>query len=223
MDRVRLEPGRIFRSGQTELSYDLYAPAEAGAARAAVVFISGAEQVRDWKWFQDYGRLAAAHGLVGVIPDKRYPRGFEGTRSGYDDTEAVVAHLIDNSEALGIDPKRICLWTFSAGGRISAIPFRASATGIRCLVAYYGVMDASGQVPQDVPNRAELVTTYLDEQQQAAREWFESLRDRICAAFEAIEREARTPTPLRSATRPGSARPMDGEPGPAAAAACAGK
>jgi coproporphyrinogen III oxidase len=30
----------------------------------------------------------------------------------------------------------------------------------------------------------------LDEQQIAARAWFESLRDRICAAFEAIEREA---------------------------------
>ncbi|MCF8708286.1 oxygen-dependent coproporphyrinogen oxidase [Rhizorhapis sp. SPR117] len=30
----------------------------------------------------------------------------------------------------------------------------------------------------------------LDEQQQAARNWFESLRDRICAEFEAIEAEA---------------------------------
>jgi len=30
----------------------------------------------------------------------------------------------------------------------------------------------------------------LDEQQQAARDWFESLRDRICAEFESIEREA---------------------------------
>jgi coproporphyrinogen III oxidase len=30
----------------------------------------------------------------------------------------------------------------------------------------------------------------LDDQQQNARTWFESLRDRICAAFEAIEREA---------------------------------
>ncbi|HYJ53078.1 MAG TPA: oxygen-dependent coproporphyrinogen oxidase [Allosphingosinicella sp.] len=30
----------------------------------------------------------------------------------------------------------------------------------------------------------------LDDQQQQARDWFESLRDRICAAFEAIEREA---------------------------------
>ena len=30
----------------------------------------------------------------------------------------------------------------------------------------------------------------MDEQQQAARDWFESLRDRICATFEEIEREA---------------------------------
>ena len=29
----------------------------------------------------------------------------------------------------------------------------------------------------------------LDDQQQAARDWFESLRDRICAEFESIERE----------------------------------
>jgi coproporphyrinogen III oxidase len=30
----------------------------------------------------------------------------------------------------------------------------------------------------------------LDDQQSAARTWFESLRNRICAEFEAIEREA---------------------------------
>src|SRR5687767_3226176 len=30
----------------------------------------------------------------------------------------------------------------------------------------------------------------LDEQQQAARDWFEALRNRICAEFEAVEREA---------------------------------
>jgi coproporphyrinogen III oxidase len=34
------------------------------------------------------------------------------------------------------------------------------------------------------------MTLQLDAQQSAARHWFESLRDRICAAFEAIETEA---------------------------------
>ena len=37
----------------------------------------------------------------------------------------------------------------------------------------------------------------LDDQQQAARDWFESLRDRICAAFEEIEREAGSRRRLR--------------------------
>jgi coproporphyrinogen III oxidase len=36
----------------------------------------------------------------------------------------------------------------------------------------------------------EVETLALDREQQAAKEWFESLRDRICAAFESIEREA---------------------------------
>jgi len=30
----------------------------------------------------------------------------------------------------------------------------------------------------------------LDDQQEQARTWFETLRDRLCAEFEAIEREA---------------------------------
>jgi coproporphyrinogen III oxidase len=51
----------------------------------------------------------------------------------------------------------------------------------------------------------------LDDQQQAARTWFESLRDRICAAFEEIEREAGSDAIFASAewerTDPG------GEPG----------
>jgi coproporphyrinogen III oxidase len=34
------------------------------------------------------------------------------------------------------------------------------------------------------------MTLSLDTQQAAARDWFESLRDRICATFEAIERES---------------------------------
>ena len=40
------------------------------------------------------------------------------------------------------------------------------------------------------PAPTPIVPFILDARQQAARTWFESLRDRICAAFEAIEREA---------------------------------
>jgi coproporphyrinogen III oxidase len=51
----------------------------------------------------------------------------------------------------------------------------------------------------------------LDEQQSAARAWFESLRDRICAAFEAIEREAGSDA--RFDYRPWDRTDPDGSPG----------
>ena len=51
----------------------------------------------------------------------------------------------------------------------------------------------------------------LDEQQQAARTWFESLRDRICAEFEAIEREAGSDAAF--VFTPWDRTDPDGEPG----------
>jgi coproporphyrinogen III oxidase len=51
----------------------------------------------------------------------------------------------------------------------------------------------------------------LDDQQQAARTWFEALRDRICAEFEAIEAE--TGSEARFAYLPWTRHDPDGEPG----------
>ena len=51
----------------------------------------------------------------------------------------------------------------------------------------------------------------LDDQQQAARDWFETLRDRICAEFEAIEAEAGSDA--RFAYLPWDRHDPDGEPG----------
>ncbi len=57
----------------------------------------------------------------------------------------------------------------------------------------------------------------LDEEQQAARDWFESLRDRICAEFEAIEAEADPSTgsgePARFEYLPWDRSDPDGSPG----------
>ena len=51
----------------------------------------------------------------------------------------------------------------------------------------------------------------LDQQQQSARDWFESLRDRICREFEAIEREAGSDAAF--AFTPWDRTDPDGEPG----------
>ncbi len=55
------------------------------------------------------------------------------------------------------------------------------------------------------------MTFELDDQQKAARAWFESLRDRICAAFEAIEAEAGSDA--RFDYRPWDRTDPDGTPG----------
>jgi coproporphyrinogen III oxidase len=53
--------------------------------------------------------------------------------------------------------------------------------------------------------------TRLDPQQSAARDWFESLRDRICAEFESIEREAGSDAAFTS--MPWDRAEPDGSPG----------
>jgi len=58
------------------------------------------------------------------------------------------------------------------------------------------------------------MTITLDPQQQAARHWFESLRDRICAAFEAIEDDGPGDAPPgRFAYAPWDRTDPDGSPG----------
>ena len=53
----------------------------------------------------------------------------------------------------------------------------------------------------------------LDDQQQAARDWFEALRTRICTAFEAIEREAGSDAAFDYLEWDREGAPGDAEPG----------
>lgn len=163
------------KSSATPLALDAYLPRglRKGERRPAIVFISGAERVRHWRWFITWGQLAAAHGMVGIVPDKRYPRGIDGTRGGFDDTEKLLAFLADKGDTLGVDPTRICLWTFSAGGRLTSVglqPDKSNGPGgtkqagmpalpgpVRCLVSFYGVLDMSGEL-SSVSNEADRET-----------------------------------------------------------------
>ena len=165
MDQAIVRSGVVFdTSSATPLAFDAYLPRglRKGERRPAIVFISGGERVRHWRWFITWGQLAAAHGLVGIVPDKRYPRGLDGTRAGFDDTEKLLAFLQTQGDTLGVDPQRICLWTFSAGGRLTAVGLQPDKSNglagtrqagmpalpgsVRCLVSFYGVLDMSGEL-----------------------------------------------------------------------------
>lgn len=167
MDSAVVRSNVVFdNTAATPLALDAYLPRglRKGERRPAIVFISGGERVRQWTWFITWGQLAAAHGLIGIIPDKRYPRSFEGVRTGFEDTEKLLAFLQTQGEDLGVDPQRICLWTFSAGGRLTSVGLQPSKLGgsggnqqsgsVRCLVSFYGVLDMAAEL-QNISNQAE--------------------------------------------------------------------
>ena len=163
MTRAVVRANVVFDNSQaTPLALDAYLPRDLrkGELRPAIVFISGAERVRQWLWFVTWGQLAAAHGMIGIVPDKRYQRGLDGLRTGTADTEKLLAFLRTQGDALGVDPARICLWTFSAGGRLTSVGLQADKTNaqaVRCVVSFYGVLDMSGEV-SSITNEAERET-----------------------------------------------------------------
>lgn len=155
MSQAVVRSGVVFdNSSATPLALDAYMPRglRKGERRPAIVFISGGERVRHWRWFISWGQLAAAHGMVGIVPDKRYPRGFDGMRVGVEDTEKLLAFLQTQGDTLSVDPQRICLWTFSAGGRLTSVGLQPDKTdgpngpAVRCLVSFYGVLDLSSEI-----------------------------------------------------------------------------
>jgi acetyl esterase/lipase len=163
MERVVVREGVVFdKSSAAPLALDAYVPRglRRGERRPAVVFVSGAERVRHWQWFVTWGRLAAAHGLVGIVPDKRYPRGLDGLRTGFGDTEKLLEYLRAHGDGLGVDPQRVCLWTFSAGGRLTSVGLRPGAPGVRCLVSFYGVLELSGEVAGAEAEREAILRRY---------------------------------------------------------------
>lgn len=98
--------------------FDVFLPST-GVSRAALLFVHGGAFVDGHRNRSDeiYGNVLycfARHGIVGVnigyrlAPEAMYP---EATR----DIAAVVSWTHQNSEALGIDPKRIFLMGHSAG------------------------------------------------------------------------------------------------------------
>ena len=166
MERAVVRRDMVFDNSITPpLAFDAYLPRAMRSGerlRPAIVFVSGAERVRHWRWFVTWGQLAAAHGIVAVVPDKRYQRGFDGLRNGFEDTEKLLAYLRANGGRLGIDPERICLWTFSAGGRLTSVGLRAGAPPVRCLVVFYGVVDLAQEFSTvtDEKQRATLLRQY---------------------------------------------------------------
>ena len=127
------------------LHFDLYLPPGVSSPRGAIVFASGAPDTREWAVYQSYGRLAAAHGLAGVVYEKRYER--SQVLEGVSDTEALLDHLRERGAALGVDPSRLVLWAFSAGGKLLGTGINPRRQEVRALIGFYPALDLAAELP----------------------------------------------------------------------------
>lgn len=159
MDRALVTKNlRYSDRAEPHLAMDVYRPAglKAGERRPAVIFIHGGgppgAPMKEMGVFTSYGRLTAAQGLVGVTFTHRlgYPKTM--IEAGGADVASAIGHVRAHAAELNVDPDRLCLAAYSAGGPMLAPFLRDAPPYIRCLVAYYPIFEIEGS---DVHRAAE--------------------------------------------------------------------
>lgn len=165
MDKVRLWREIDYaKSPDPFVRMDIYAPPGKLGKRGAVLFIHGGVptkgQAKDWGIYQSWGRLAAASGLVGVTFTQRL--GFPQTQinEAASDVAAALAYVRANAATYGIDPDRICLAAFSAGGPMLAPYMTGAPDHLRCLVSIYTFLDIRQTKEHQAAETPETLSAY---------------------------------------------------------------
>ncbi len=150
MERVKTRKDITYkRMASEDLKMDLYSPedSQSGARRPAVIFIHGGRippnlrtKPKNWAAYVSFGQLVAASGFVGVTFNHRFYT-WNSLSDSQSDLMDLIAYIRDNADSLGVDKDRIILWAVSAGGIFLSQPLRDTPSYIRCLVAYYSVLD----------------------------------------------------------------------------------
>jgi len=170
MERVKVQKNLVYKkAGDLELQMDVYAPPDLkrGERRPAIIFVSGdapweiLKDLKDWGVYVSYGQLAAASGFVGVTFNHRSTEKFTKIRDAAQDIDDAIAYARGHADQLGLDPDRICLWAYSAGGPFLRTMLRDKPAFVRCIVGYYSMFGLpQGTAPEDVV-REFTVANYL--------------------------------------------------------------
>ena len=148
MDKVRYTRDLSYSSSSNpNLRMDVYQPPEVpeGELRGAVIFIHGGADAstkpKDWGNYQSWGRLVAASGLVAVTFSHRLNFPDTQVLEGAEDVAAVLSTVKANARRFGIDPSKLCVIAFSAGGPLLAPYLVDAPEEIKCAAGYYPFMD----------------------------------------------------------------------------------
>jgi acetyl esterase/lipase len=130
------------------LTLDVYLPLRADSALRVpgIVFMHGGlvagspPIAKDWETFRSWGRIAAASGFVGVVPNHRMNTSDNVTEAA-GDLEDALAFVRSHAREYRLDQNRLCVAFFSAGGPISSVLLRDPRPYIKCVVLYYPYLD----------------------------------------------------------------------------------
>ncbi|MGH7726526.1 MAG: alpha/beta hydrolase [Candidatus Eiseniibacteriota bacterium] len=141
------------------LSFDLYRPASGSASwptpgpgttparRPALIYIPGGivpgegyPLPKEWPQYADRGRLAAAAGLVGVVATHRLTIR-DSIPEAAEDVRDLLSHLRSHASEYGIDPDRLALAIYSAGGPLVSPFLRWPEPYVRSVVLFYPFLD----------------------------------------------------------------------------------
>lgn len=133
-----------------DLKMDVYYPGDyEGETRLpAVIFVHGdaepelLKNIKDASQYTCWGQLSAASGLIAVTFNHRSSESLTKIYEVASDIEGLIRYVRDNSDMLGIDANRICIWSASAGSPYGLqAALRDDTASIRCIVCYYGLTD----------------------------------------------------------------------------------
>jgi len=148
MDSVKVHPNLKYSDvDEPNLLMDVYTPANLpkDERRPVVLAIHGGAGARykpkDWGIFQSWGRLIAASGMAGVVFTHRlsYPKPMLSEAA--DDVRSAIGYVRANAGSLNVDPDRVCLAAWSAGGVLLTPAMREQPSFVRCLAAFYALLD----------------------------------------------------------------------------------
>ena len=153
MRDVVVRRGLAYRTAEAagatrRLTMDVYTPPGTPTGRRpALVFVHGGlvagqpgPSPTEWPTYRSWGRLAAAAGLIGVVFNHRLTTD-ENVGEASGDVLAAIHHIRTNAATLGLDPDRICVAVYSAGGPLASVFMREPMPCVRCLVLFYPFLD----------------------------------------------------------------------------------
>jgi acetyl esterase/lipase len=166
MEHALIRPDIIYKPFDgLDLRMDIYYPSGLSphANLPAVLFIHGdgpsdiVKNVKDWGQYASWGQLVAASGFIAVTFNHRCSDGkLSRMVDVAGDVQDLIHYVRSHAEELNIDKNSLCVWACSSGVPYLQVVMENPQEDVRCLVAYYGMMDfqqfADG-LPADMANK----------------------------------------------------------------------